>query len=147
MATVKKTSNYDPAQVILVVDGETISGYAAGTQLSITWNNDFWTDEVGNDGEDTRIKGNNFSALITCNLMQSSDSNDILSAIVNEDIINSNRIFEVRVRDLLGTTELSSSKCRLKRYADVNFANTGQPRPWRIYCPNLTGVVGGNTSI
>jgi len=146
MTVLNKLSSVDPSEMPLVIDGKTVSGYAAGVQVSIVWDADAWVHERGNDGEDTRFATNNFAAVLTITLAQSSDFNKTLSNLINEDLSTGQRIFVSSFKDLNGQTQLSSAKCFILKYADVSVGNTGQNRVWRIKCTNLRGDIGGNTA-
>ena len=58
-----------------------ISGLTNGVFISVERDTDAFTKVVGADGEGMRSKSNDKSATITITLMQSSSSNDALSAI------------------------------------------------------------------
>jgi len=76
---------YDPAQVTIIFAGIPISGFAEGTFVSVERNEDSWALQVGADGEATRAKSNNKSGRVTLTLIQSSFSNDALSAVMAVD--------------------------------------------------------------
>ena len=147
MTLVNKLSNIDPAGNINVVDGQPLSGYIKGVFTSIVFNSDAFTPEKGSDGEDNRFLANDFSAVATITLMQSSDSNDYLSDLHNEDLSTAKKIFTFTHKDSNGSTLLESSRCYILKFADVTIGNTSQGRAWRIHCPNLKGKVGGNTAL
>lgn len=77
---------YDPKDVVLIHDGTQVSGFADGTFVTVEFNEDFYTLQMGTDGDGTRSKSNNFSGRFTFTLMQSSLSNDDLLVKMNADL-------------------------------------------------------------
>ena len=146
MALSSKSSTFNPADFIYVVDGKTITGLARGTQSTITWNADRFNDAIGNDGEHARIMTNDRSAILSLELMQTSDSNEVLSDLFNEDANSGNRLFVVSLKDQRGNTQFSSTGCYIKKWPDIIYSDSIQVRVWNIYCPRMEGVLSGNVA-
>lgn len=135
---------YDPAQVVINVDGRDISGYADGTFVNIARNADQFTLAVGADGESTRAKSNNRSGRITFTLQQSSPSNDILDEIATQDELDNTGAVPVRVEDASGTTVAQAEKMWVVKKPDSSFAKEAENREWILETGNLDYTVGGN---
>jgi hypothetical protein len=70
---------YDPKDITVTVDGTLLSGFASDAKVSIEFDNEFFTTQVGIDGDDViRSKNNNRTATATITLMQTSTSRDFL---------------------------------------------------------------------
>jgi len=140
------TKVYDADQVTVSVAGIPLTGYADGEFLTIQFETDAFDDVVGADGEVTRSKTMDYRATATIKLMQTSDSNDLLSALYNTDRAapNGAGIGAFMVRDKQGRSVYSASECWVKKPPDVSFDRTPQPREWTIRIANLAAFTGGN---
>lgn len=138
---------YDPAQVIVTVDGNTITGFADGTFVNAERNNDAFTLTVGADGEATRSKSNDLSGRITITLQQSSPSNDILSAIATADEQSGQGVVAVQVADKSGSTLAAAEKAWVVKKATSGFAKETENREWILETNELEYEVGGNADL
>lgn len=137
---------FDGDQVTVSVAGIPLKGYADGEFLTIQFESDLYSDVVGTDGEVTRSKTRDQRATATVKLMQSSDSNDLLSALYNTDLKapNGAGIGAFLVRDKQGRSLYSASECWIKKHPDVSFDRTAQSREWVIRIASLDAFTGGN---
>jgi hypothetical protein len=142
--TVKKTSTIDPDENSLIFDGHLVAGYAKGTQVTISYSEDAFTEVVGNDGEVSRTKSNVRSATVEVTVLQSSFTNDAFSDRHNEDLLNGNKVVQLSFKDNRGTTTLDGSGAYIKKFADVTISDTTESRVWTIFVSYLEGKVGGN---
>ena len=142
-----KTRGYDPAQVILTVDGNDITGFADGSFVEVTRNVDAFELSVGADGESTRAKSNDRSGKFKFVLQQSSPSNDVLSAIANADEESNQGVVGIQVKDAGGTSLHSGEKCWNVKKADATYAKTTENREWLFETGNLEHFVGGNADL
>jgi hypothetical protein len=76
---------YDPQLVSVIVATFPIVGWADGTFVKALRNVDSFTQYVGTKGEEARARQWNLSGKITFTLMQTSASNDMLSALYDQD--------------------------------------------------------------
>jgi hypothetical protein len=138
--------NYDPAANVLVFAGIPISGFADGTYVSVEQNEDSYALTVGADGEGCRSKTNNRSARVTVTLMQSSLSNDLLSALHNVDLASpaGDGIGPFLMKDLTGTTVMAAEKAWLVRFPTSSYARDPETREWIIETDHMIQNVGGN---
>lgn len=137
---------YDPKQVVVSVGGIPISGYADGTFVNVTRDEDAFTKRTGADGEASRAKSNNRGGSITVTLQQTSLSNDALSALALVDENTGDGVVPVIVKDVRGTTLCYSSAGWIKKMPDAEFSKEIQDREWVIDCADLRFNVGGNVS-
>jgi hypothetical protein len=137
---------YNPADVTLSVGGKQISGYANGTFLKIERDEDSWAKDTGADGETCRTKSNNRGGKITFTLMQSSASNQVLSALAALDEISGGGAVPVMVRDNSpgGKSLYFCEQGWILKPANSEFSKSATTREWVIDTGNLIVNVGGN---
>ena len=136
---------YDPSQVVLSVGGATISGFTDSTFITVARDEDAYTKVVGADGQVSRAKNANKSGSVTITLKQSSASNDILSALAAADEAGNAGLVPILIKDILGTTYVSSTAAWIKKLPDMAMAKEVSDREWVLDCDALTIFVGGNT--
>jgi len=138
--------NYDPKGIIAIFSGIPIQGFAAGTFLSVEQNEDSFALTVGADGEGCRSKTNNRSAKATFTLMQSSLTNDLLSALHNVDLNSplGDGIGPLLIKDISGTTLIAAEKAWIVRQANSTYSRDPESREWVIETDYAVVNVGGN---
>lgn len=138
------TTSYDPAQTILSFLGNHINGYAPGTYIKVSRDEDAWKLKVGADGEKARAKNNNKAGKIVITLLQSSPSNDILSNIGVQDELDGTGIGAVNLDETTqGTTAASCPDAYIGKMAEVERGDEIAAVEWTIICPQLDLFVGG----
>lgn len=135
---------YDPSQVSIVIGGHTLSGFADGTFVTVVRDEDSWSLAIGTDGEGARAKSNNKSGTITVTLLQTSDSNRILSDFALADELSNSGVFPLLVKDASGNSLYTAETAWVQKPADSEFAREVGNREWTIRTDNLQVYVGGN---
>ena len=139
--------NYDSAQVVLIVNGIAIqSGRDEGDFVKVTMKSDAFTSKVGSDGEVARSKSNDERADVEVTTMQTSLSNDALSAMYLADV-NVPGGFSVGpflLKDINGTTLVAAAKCWIRKVADVSFGKETGTRVWNFELAHAKVNVGGS---
>lgn len=137
---------YNPKEVTIIFGPVIVTGFADGTFLSVDFNEDAFTLQVGTDGEGTRSKSNNDSATIAFTLMQSSDSNDLLSALHNIDknTPSGDGIVPLLIKDLQGSSLYTAETAWIRKAPTSEFAREAGPREWTIETDKLVAFVGSN---
>ena len=135
---------YDPRQVIIIVAGNQMSGYADGSFVTVARNEDMFTLQVGTSGEGTRSKSNNRSGTITFQLMQSSDSNAVLQALANVDELSNAGAVPVMVKDNSGDSLYIAETAWIRKIPDSEFSREAGPREWVLETDVLVPNVAGN---
>jgi len=137
---------YNPAEVAVIFAGAPLSGFADGTFVTVERNEDSYTLQVGTDGEQCRSKSNNKSGRITVTLMQSSQSNAILSAFhaLDELSPNGDAIAPSLVKDNQGTSLYAAEKSWIVKPASAEHGRESGSREWIIETGHLNVLVGGN---
>jgi hypothetical protein len=137
---------HDPASVVFTLGGNLITGFMPGTYLTVERDEDTWTLNVGADGEVARVRNRNKAGRITLTLMQTSQSNAILSALAAQDEAapGGAPAGAAVVKDLLGTTLLGGDQAYVLKPAASSFGKELEGREWIVVVPKLEGVVGGS---
>lgn len=123
-----------------------MQGFADGNFLEISYVSDQFADVSGTDGEVSRSKSNDLRATVTLRLMQTSPTNDLLSALVNTDLLADGGagVGAFAVTDLSGRTLLASENAWVKKMPDQMFGRESQERAWTIMCDALRSFIAGN---
>lgn len=136
---------YDAAQVILSINGTVLGGYADGTFIEVERTSASFTKVVGADGRTSRAKTNDISGSVTITLAQTSPSNDVLSSLHNQDLIDSSAIFPVMMQDASGSTVLFTGTGWVEGLPKTDFAKDISNRAWVIHISNMQFSITGNT--
>lgn len=137
---------YDPDEITVSVFGILIGGYADGEFVRIEQESDDFTDVAGTDGSVSRAKTNDRRATITFVLMQTSESNALLSAISNLDrnTPGGAGVGAVQVRDRQGNTIYSGAEAWISRPPNASFDREVTSREWTLRVARLERTDGGN---
>lgn len=137
-------STFDPKDVIVTIGGVPMSGYADGTFLEITADVPQFTKITGADGYVTRVKSNNYGAVMTLTLSQSSPSNDVLSGIFNADKQANAGVVPILIKDISGRTIIFAGTGWIQQFPDSAFGNEINDRAWVFDLANTDLFIGGN---
>jgi len=137
-------AQYDSKQVLVIVGGAPISGFADGTFVEVAFDEQQWNKTTGADGLTQRSKTNNFAGNITITLMNGSSGNDVLSALWNADRSSNQGVVPVLIKDLSGRTLWAAENGWVQQMPNQAFAKEATERAWVIDCDDLIGSAGGN---
>lgn len=137
-------SVYDSKKVKVYIGGEQIVGFSPDSKVTITPASDGTDRQVGTDGDVAFSVSNDNTFDIKINLMQSSKSNDKLSAFYNAFTKNGTTK-RIMIKDLSGSTVFSAPQCAPKNYAEAGFQKTAQSREWTIVTSQAENVVIGGS--
>lgn len=140
------TKTYDPDQVDVLVDYVPLSGFGPDSFVKITETEDVFVLVRGVDGTFTRSKKKGRATIVEVTLMQSSDSNVVLSALHEADYLapNGAGIVPILVRDKGGTSLTAASDAWIIKTPDQDFTSSAKERVWKFQLVNPQIVVGGN---
>lgn len=126
-----------------------ISGFSEDSIVTVERNSPTYELYTGADDTNTRIYKANTSAKLTIPLAQSSNSNDILTALYEFDknSRNSQGIFSIIVKDNSGRSSFFSDEAYIAVVPNSQFANSMQTREWVIDAVRTTDYIGGNSSL
>lgn len=136
---------YDASQVSVTVNGVPMKGAADGVFCSVEYAEDAFTKVKGTQGETSRSKSNDYSGVITITLMQTSPSNDILSALHALDRAQNAGVCVVNVVDNSGRSNHTATKAWIRRGPASAYGKEIENREWVFDCDVLTDFIGGNT--
>lgn len=135
--------DYDPKAVVVTFRGAILTGYADGTFITAERNEDSFALQVGADGEYTRTISRNRSGRVTLTLLQTSPSNDILSAFAKVDEVSGQGKGPLSIKDLRGNTVVFAETAWLTRPSNVEYGTEGSSREWVFETGKLEMNVGG----
>ena len=135
---------YDPKQIVVVVGGKQITGYADGTFVTVRRNADMWSLQMGADGEGARSKSNDKSGQIEIQLLQTSPDNAYLASLQTADELENAGLVPTMVKDNLGNSLHMAEQSYIKRGPDAEYGKETTARVWVIETDNLQHFVGGN---
>lgn len=148
MANKFSVSTYSPSDVSLVIGGYVLSGW---DRISISRRTDSFKPVYGIRGKHTRVRSGapdtrDSSAFISITLSQESQSNDVLSEIHRQDLLQGTSRLGLTLKDASGTSIFSSHEAYIVTFANVEFANDFGTREWRIFCQTTVSKynVGSN---
>jgi hypothetical protein len=135
---------YDPAKQIAIFAANQITGFADGTFIEIERNADAFTLAMGADGQGARAKSADKSGTIKFTLLQTSASNDVLSAQQQLDELTGAGLAGFMLKDAGGRTVAVAQTAWVKKPADVKLSKDIEGREWTLETDSLTYFVGGN---
>ena len=138
--------DYDPKKVTVSLGGINAEGFADGTFVSISRNNQTWSTVSGASGEVSRSKSNDFSGTIELTLMQTSKTNDWLAAklLADEGPDNAGK-FAFGLIDANGTTIIGATECWVQQPPTVEYGKELGDRVWTLEAGNLQMQIIGGT--
>lgn len=134
---------YDPKAYVLDLGGRPITGYAAGSKITVVREGNQTTDVAGVDGDVAVAETHDPRATITINLLATSASNDVLSGLSR-----ARAKFPVMLRDMAGSTAVSGIGW-VQRLPDINVDAEVPVRAWEVriaasdYHVGSSPIVGG----
>jgi hypothetical protein len=139
---------YDPKQFSAIVGGKIMQGFTDGTYIKIKRNEDAYNVKIGVAGEGTRARNNNKSGEVEMTFVQSSQSNDDLSAFTLLDELSNTGAVPFLLNDSSGRTVVTATVGWLKKFAEVEFAKEVKDWTWTLQTHELSiKNLGGNTQI
>jgi len=145
--------SYSPEDVTVVISNNDFShilgGFTDGVFLNVTRLIPHATLYTGADASHARVVRRVTSADVTFTLHQSSESNDILSALLrrDEEYRDNSQLFNILIKDNSGRTMYSASKAFIGTNPDADFGVEISDRAWVIHTTNMETHIGGNSEI
>lgn len=135
---------YSADEVTVLIGSHIASAFADGTFVQIEENGDGVTSVSGADGEVARSMSTDRRKKVTITLLQTSDTNDVLSGLYNADRISKNVTFPLTIKDLRGRTMFAASTAWVTKSANVEFGKAVGSREWTLETSDGIYFVGGN---
>lgn len=134
---------YSPTDVTILISGYQLIGVL---EVELQWDSRPFTMYKGIRNQHTRVYNGSMAATLRVSLQQTSDSNDVLSMILDEDRIGNTARLELTMKDASGTTLYQALQCYIPAYPPVTFTKGFRAREWEISILDLTTInVGGNS--
>lgn len=135
---------YSPDKIRPSFLGVPITGFADGTFIEVEYAENAYELYVGADGEPARARVLNENATVKITLKQTSPVNDLLSAIARRDRTLGTGVGAFFLKDLLGTTVVSSGEAYIEKMANITFGKEIEGREWTFRLGRADILVGGN---
>ena len=119
-------------------------GRAKGDWLSVVRDSEAFTKLMGLDGEGLYVAIGDESATINVTLLQSSDLNDILSALhIADKAAPGGLLLPLTFVEANGRTAYAAAGARIAKVADGVWSDGGTVRTWTLITTRLYAFVGG----
>lgn len=141
------TKDYDPKKVVVTIGPYTAEGFADGTFITVSRNNQAWNVVSGASGEHARSKSNDLSGTFELTLMQTSATNDILSQYMVLDEASNSGKFPIYIEDINGGTKIGAAQAWVQQPPSVEFGKELGDRVWTIEAGEIDYVVGGTDTV
>ncbi|MCA9508965.1 MAG: DUF3277 family protein [Myxococcales bacterium] len=137
-------AHYDPENYSVIFNAIPIEGFAEDDFIDIEYDSDSYQDEVGADGHVVRYKSSDQRATISFNLMATSPSNKILSAIYNADLKAPNGlgVGPILIRDTQGATVFAGTQAWIQKLPKNTLGQKLGTLEWKIRVAKLEAVMG-----
>lgn len=135
---------YAPKKVQLIYKGVPITGFMDDTFIEVERNSDSFALLIGADGEGARAASADRSGKITFRLLQTSASNDYLSASLVVDEATNANAGPVMVKDGSGRALDSAAESWITKPAKKVYGKGIEGREYVIETDNLITLGGGN---
>lgn len=137
---------YAPGQIKIVMGAFVLSGLAEDTFVTVAEIGEGISSVSGADGEVARAMSRDSRLRITVTLLQTSDSNDRLTALHQADkATDGNGAVPVSITDLRGRSLHASDSAWVVKIPDAGYARQVGNREWVIETGRAINVLGGNT--
>jgi len=136
---------YNSKRLKVSFSGVLITGLAEGDNaIEVTRNQDAFTLMVGADGESARAANPDNSGRVTIRLMQTSASNDALSALHERDRYSNVGQAPLFIGDATGTTVISAQAAWIVKVSDIVLGAGLNAREWVFETGDLQVFSGSN---
>jgi hypothetical protein len=135
---------YSLGDVSFIWNNIPVTEYSDSDSVAITFPEDDWLITQGHHGAVVRSKKPNSVVEITLKVMQGSPVNDSLSAARNADQISGLGVGALLIKDLRGSSLLSSAQCWVHKMPDLNLATEAGEVEWQLRAANPQINIGSN---
>ena len=130
---------YKPGEVQLLVAGAKITGYADGTFIVASRDENSVNKVVGADGHVSRAINSNRGGSIRITLLQTGLGNDVLNKFAEYDENTGLGVFKVAVKS--GETTIFAANGWVEKHPDYEFGKESGNREWTIGVDHLKPAV------
>jgi hypothetical protein len=137
---------YDPGQVVITFGNIALTGgFGEDSFAKFEPADKLFTAKVGASGEVVRSRSRNRMGTFTVTLMQSTIINDLLSAVAAADALTGDGVLPFQVKDLNGTTLLTSHNAWIEDRPHSEWAKEAGEREWVFAGEEWVEFHGGAT--
>jgi hypothetical protein len=141
------TATYDPNNIAITLGPILCSGFVDGDYVSAERAEDTFSARAGADGLVTRTHNRNAMGTVTVTLMAESPTNDLLTALFEEDEVFHTGVRPLTIKDLFGNTLVFAEEAWVQKPPAITYGKESGERQWVITCANLTIHAGGGIAI
>jgi len=142
MANGFTVNSFSPKDVQLIVAGYVITGWE---RITITRRVKGFTPIPGIRGKNTRVASQDTSATITVPVLQTSQSNEVLSSIHEQDLDKKTGRLGITLKDVSGNSIFSSDEGYITGFPSVTYSGQFEYRTWEIFLQRTSSYnVAGN---
>lgn len=144
-------NTYTPSDVVLHIDGWKVEAWE---KISLSRGTPSYTFVKGIRGKNTRVGNFDSSVLLELDVMQTSETNDILNQIHTADVygvpveggsVANNGRLTLTLRDMSGSSVFQLEEAYIVEYPQVTFIEGIEARAWKIQSLSSTEYkIGGN---
>lgn len=135
---------YVPSKVVIEISGYRVQGH---TSVSVSLDNPTFRTVRGIRGRNTRVRDKNTSGVLKLEILQTSQTNDLFSNIVQQDLLYGTGRLVVKVKDESGSSLFFCDNAYLEGFPELSYSGQAGTRTWTINClsiPLNQFTVGGN---
>lgn len=130
--------NYDPTQQNVSLGGVIIDGFADGTFIKASRNQDTWTYQPSNSGGGARSRNPDKSGTIEFTLHAASPSNSYLSTLCRTDELAGTGVTDCQVNDrTTAQASVAAAQAWIKKPADFERQKELGEITWVVECAEL----------
>lgn len=139
---------YSPDEVSILIAGVVpVEGVVDDTFISVSKSSPAISSTRTPDGMISRVHTEDKTYDISLTLMQSSPTNDVLTALWSLDDITRRGKFPLFIKDGTGSTFIFSTSAWIEQIPEVTYGTSALVRTWTIKASNCTINVGGNGDV
>lgn len=139
-----KLTTYSPKDVIVTIAGiHTVTGYVDGTFIRIFKDTKPVSTMRAMDGTVARVYSSDTMWSFELTIMQSSVTNDLLSALWNVDQVTQLGKFPIMMKDSNGSSLFLAATAWIEDSPTMTFAQNLGERTWKFGCTEVVMNVGG----
>lgn len=136
---------YSPSDITMVLSNWIVTDYDKGSFIDIVQNEKNFRQVQGIRGKASSVHSRNKSGQINFRVMQTSQTNEVLSQIASLDDFQFTGKFTVTIKDTSGQSLYQFLDCRLEGHPDVTYSTSTNAREWTIlYGQRYDYNVAGN---
>lgn len=138
---------YDPSNVQIIMGGHAVTGYADGTFIDISPDEQRYNKTTGADGETSRSRTNNRAKTVTITLKQTSVSNDFFSGLAAADDLNNAGAVPFAIKEIgTGRTLGFAQAAWIENDPNLTYSKDVEDRAWTIATSGMDLLIGGNSN-